>query len=79
MGGKLNRLLEDSSTYQHVLEKGESKGQRKYLLRQGTKKFGVPRAAVDAALSAITDTQRLERLAERILDVGSWEELLAGE
>jgi hypothetical protein len=76
---RLDMLLEESSTYQHVLEKGETKGQRRTLLRQGTKKFGPPSAAIADTLNAITDVQRLERLAERILDVRSWDELLAGE
>lgn len=76
---RLDMLLEDSSTYQHVLEQGESKGEKKLILRQGTKKFGPPSPAIAAALQAILDTARLERLGDRILDVGSWDELLAGE
>ena len=60
-------------------KKGLLQGQVKMLLRQGTKRFGSPTAATRAALKAITDSERLEQLGERILDVGSWSELLAGD
>jgi len=84
---RLNMLLEDSTTYQDVLEQGERKGISKgrvqgelsLLLRQGNKRFGPPSPVMAAALQAITDTERLERLGELILDVGSWDELLAGD
>jgi len=83
-------LLEDSTTYQAVLTKGKIEGkvegkaegtiegEHKVLLRQGIKRFGPPNPAIAASLKAITDTERLDGLAERILDVGSWDELLAG-
>jgi Domain of unknown function (DUF4351) len=86
---RLNMLLEASTTYQEVLKKGERKGKKEgekkgrlegqvmLLLRQGTKRFGSPKATTRAALKAITDTEQLESLGERILDVGSWDELLA--
>jgi len=87
---RLNMLLEDSTTYQAVLTKGKIEGkvegkaegtiegEHKVLLRQGIKRFGPPNSAIAASLKAITDTERLDGLAERILDVGSWDELLAG-
>ena len=86
---RLNMLLEESTTYQAVLNKGMVKGkaegraegtiegEHKVLLRQGTKRFGPPSPEMAASLKAITDTERLERLSERILDVGNWDELLA--
>ncbi len=48
------------------------------MIRQGTKKFGVPDATTLAAIEAITDAQRLELLCERILDanVNDWARLL---
>ncbi len=46
------------------------------ILRQGQKKFGPPAAPVRAALSAVTDLDRLEALGERLLDAASWEQLL---
>lgn len=81
-------LMEESTTYQGILEKGHEKGlaegrakglaqgEQKVLLRLGTKRFGLPTAAVVAALEAITDTARLEQMTDHILDVTSWDDLL---
>jgi hypothetical protein len=51
---------------------------RRFLLRQGTKRFGEPDAATPAALEAIQDIYRLEALGVRILDheLLSWDGLL---
>jgi predicted transposase YdaD len=70
------RAMEESVTYQAILEKGRIRGHRLSLLRQGQKKFGPPTTEIKAALEAITDSTRLEDLAERLLDVATWEELL---
>jgi hypothetical protein len=48
------------------------------VLRQGTKRFGPPPADRRAAIKALTDLERLEALTDRLLDVESWDELLAG-
>ena len=47
------------------------------LLRQGSKRFGSPDARAREAVEALADIDRLERLTERLLDVSSWDELLA--
>lgn len=64
--------MEDSVTYQAIVGKAE----RKLLLRQGTKRFGAPTAEALTAFNAITAPAQLEDLGDRLLDVGSWEELL---
>jgi hypothetical protein len=69
--------MEESTTYQAIIQKGRLTEVRQILLRQGRKLFGPPEEATTAALNAIADVQKLEDLTERILDVGSWEELLA--
>jgi predicted transposase YdaD len=72
--------MEDSVTYQAILQRGETRGRlaeiRKVLLRQGSKRFGPPDASTQAALESITDLEQLERLSERLLEVESWQELL---
>lgn len=90
-------LLEDSTTYQEILErgvkqgisqglqqginqgihKGIHQGQLQLLLGLGKKRFGQPSEAVISRLAAITDPDLFERLAERLLEVDSWEKLLA--
>jgi hypothetical protein len=78
-------ILKDSSVYQHFVAKGlaqgiaEGKAQEAVaiLFRLGQKKFGAPDDATRVALQAIKDLERLERMTEQILEVGSWAGLLA--
>ena len=75
--------MEESTTYQALLRRGREQGMREGLrdsLRHlGRKKFaGPPSAEQEAALGAITDLPRLEALTEKLLDVNTWDELLAG-
>jgi hypothetical protein len=51
---------------------------KRMILSQGKRKFGVPTPEVEAALGRITDQAKLESLADRLLDVTSWQDLLAG-
>lgn len=46
------------------------------MLRQGQKRFGPPSPAMVTTLEAITDLERLERMSDRLLDTGSWQEVL---
>ena len=76
---RLSMLMEDSTTYQEIMEKGQFQAYRKLILRQGTKRFGSPAPTVTASLGQITDLNRLEQLAERMLDATSWDDLLRPE
>jgi predicted transposase YdaD len=81
--------MEESATYQAIvrrgreqgheegLEEGRLEGARRFLLLQGEAKFCPGQAAARAALERITDLARLEELGVRMLNAGSWEELLA--
>ena len=66
---------------QWILNEGQAEGAlreaRKIVLRQGRIRFGQPRAAEEAALQAISDLDRLERLSDQLVTVASWQELLA--
>jgi hypothetical protein len=57
--------------------RGEVRGARETLLRLGHKRFGAPGADVVEALEAISSAETLQQMAVRLLDVESWEELLA--
>ncbi len=74
--------MEESSTYQLILRKGEARGAlqnaQQTLLQLGTRKFKAAPEGARVAIEAITDPERLTALAVRVLDVGSWDELLAG-
>jgi len=57
-------------------ERGEEKALHAVILRLGEKRFGTPNAATRAALEAIGELAKLEALSLRLLEVGSWDELL---
>lgn len=68
--------MEESTTYQWVLEQGALREARKNVLLLGQEQFhGTPRA-VKKALENITDLARLEELLVRLRKAASWEELL---
>ena len=69
--------MEESTTYQAIITRGRIDEARKILLRQGSKRFGPPDVRTRTAIEAITEIERLEQLTERLLDVSSWDELLA--
>ena len=69
--------MEDSDTYQAILDRGRVDEARRIVLRQGSIRFGEPGPAVLAALEAIRASERLEALADRVLTATSWEDLLA--
>ena len=61
------------------LEKGRLEGVRATVLRQGRRKFGkAPTKKQRAEMDAVADLARLEALAERVLEVSSWADLLNG-
>ena len=47
------------------------------LLQLGRRRFGEPNPDTEAALRGIADPERLARLVDSVLDVSSWEALLA--
>ncbi len=55
----------------------ESMKSRKMLLRLGRLRLGPPEEKVEVAVQAINDVDHLERLAERVLEVSNWQELLS--
>lgn len=88
--------MQDSTTYQRILRDGRQEGlkeglkeglqegrilgERQFVLRLGTKRFGEPGARTLAAIEAIRDADRLEALGLRIIDadVRTWDDLLRG-
>jgi hypothetical protein len=75
------RAMRDSDTYMAILDEGREEGRikevRKLIVRLGEKWLGPPGETVTAALEAITDLERLERIHDRLGDVENWQELLA--
>jgi hypothetical protein len=75
------RGIEESSVYQGILRRGkamgEAQGIREALLIAGRKKLGPPDERISAQIGEIHDLDRLKLLMERLIDVSSWDELLA--
>jgi predicted transposase YdaD len=83
------RGIEESSVYQGILKRGEAQGiekgiakgriedAREVLLHLGRKKLGPPSDRIEVEITALADVDRLHDLIERILDVSTWDELLA--
>ena len=70
---RLSMILEESSTYQHLL----SRGAQAILIRLGRSKFGDPSPAAESVIRGIEDEERLGRMADHMLTVTSWDDLLA--
>jgi hypothetical protein len=73
----ISMTLEDSTTYQFILNKGQTKEAQKMLLRFAARRFGSIPANIEAAILAITDLERLERMIDRVNDASGWDDLLA--
>jgi predicted transposase YdaD len=71
------RAMKESVTYQAIVEEGRIAEGQAMLLRIGNQRFGAPSPETRAALEGITSIERLETLADRLLHVESWDELLA--
>lgn len=87
------RNMRESATYQAILDEGRAEGEargraegeargraeeaRRLLVLLGTARLGAPGAGEVAALEAIADPERLERLAQRLFMATSWADLLA--
>jgi predicted transposase YdaD len=85
--------IEDSSVYQDIFAKGRAEGRaegeargraegeveeaRKTLLRLGHKRLGPLDQSLEGRIAAIGDLDRLDDLIDRLLEVATWEELLA--
>jgi predicted transposase YdaD len=76
--------MEESTTFQYIMELGEAKGMakgsleeaRQLLFRIGRKRFGQEDPTIATRINAITDREQLEELVEQAIDVASWQELL---
>jgi predicted transposase YdaD len=77
--------MEESSTYQAILARGEAKGKERarvdealrILLQLGADRFGkAPESREQTSLDSVTDAERLEELIRRVHQCHSWAELL---
>ena len=71
------RGMAESVTIDIFKEWGAKELARKIILQQGTVRFGEPPDAVKQAIERTEELTRLVELATRLLQVDSWDELLA--
>jgi predicted transposase YdaD len=69
--------MEESTTYQAILEKGELRAVRRDISALGEQKFRSPMPAhIQTALEGTRSVEELRGLLKRIIEVSSWDELL---
>jgi hypothetical protein len=73
---ELNMILEDSTTYQAIIRKGQVKEAHSIILRQGAQRFGQASEQTASIIGAISDQDHLERIIDRILNATGWEDLI---
>jgi predicted transposase YdaD len=71
------RAVQESTTYQAILDEGRADGAQRLLLRLAKKRLGEPAPASVAAVKSIEDFERLARMVEQLDRVSTWQELLA--
>jgi hypothetical protein len=76
--GIFNKVIamQESGTYQLILEEGAVKHTRQLILRLGRKQLGEPTDKQKNKLDTIEDLGRLDRIAEQILTAKNWDTLL---
>ncbi len=71
-------IEEDSVTFEVFMARGQVREARKMVLRMGRIKFGQPAdPETEAALNRMTNLEQLEALGDRLIQVSTWQELLA--
>jgi hypothetical protein len=70
------RAMRESTTYMAIIDEGRETEVKRLIFLQGEDRFGPADEASRARINAMTDLDRLEALARRLLNVASWSELL---
>ena len=71
--------MEDSTVYQWLVRRGKRDHAQETVLRQAARHFGPADESTSAAIRAIQDVDRLDRMTDRIPDATGWADLLATE
>jgi predicted transposase YdaD len=67
--------MQESTTYQAILEEGEERGVRRSILHLGTRRWGTPSAEIEQRLASVGEMDQLEALLDRLQTAESWSEL----
>jgi hypothetical protein len=69
--------MTDSVEWQKIFRSGKVEGERSILMRQATQRFGTPPDAILNRFRSIDNADELDRLALKLLNSSSWEDLLS--
>jgi hypothetical protein len=70
------RLMQESDTYLMILEEGEERQAKKYILLAGEERLGKPDDLSKSQIEAVGDLERLDRMMRRALCAASWKEIV---
>jgi hypothetical protein len=70
--------MRESDTYLAILDEGRVDELKKVLLRLGQIRFGAPDEATESAIKGLSNLERLERMADRLMEANltGWPDLL---
>ena len=71
--------MQESTTYQAILEEGAVRGTQKILLKLGTIRFGAPSREIKIAIKEMQSLRKLRRKVAKLLSASSWQQLLAAD
>ncbi len=69
--------MQETTAWDEMIEEGELRRSHRWLLRQGQRRLGPVDESTEAAVRAVRDLDRLDRMADVILTASNWQELLA--
>lgn len=69
-------MLEESDTYQMILEQGEARARRDGILLVGEAMFGTAVDSVREQVGMVTDLERLKRMIRRAAKASTWAEIV---
>ena len=74
--GGLNMLMEESTSYQYIVNRVRTEASKQTLLRLAAKRFGVLSPEQIAQFQSVYDLSKHETLLDRILIAANWDEFL---
>jgi hypothetical protein len=71
--------VQESTTYQAILEEGAVRGNQNILLKLGAIRFGAPSREIKIAIKEMQSLRKLRRKVVKLLSASSWQQLLAAD
>ncbi len=68
--------MRESDTFLAILDEGRAIQARRLIRRLAQRTLGEPDEPAATCLEGITDIDRLERIHDRAMEAGSWQDLL---